>query len=123
MAQTKDTQDLKEIKKMLAELTAANEELRKENERLKADAPKKSEADIEARKWLEEEVPLYLFKDTGKYKGDVVVPFNGKNWVIQRGVEVMVPRYIYNVVRQSQAQKDMIEKRIEELENEYEKKK
>ena len=123
MAQTKDTQDLKEIKKMLAELTAANEELRKENEKLKADAPKKSQTDIEAKEWLEEEVPLYLFKDTGKYKGDVVVPFNGKNWVIQRGVEVMVPRYIYNVVRQSQAQKDMIEKRIEELENEYEKKK
>ena len=48
----------------------------------------------EQKAFLEELVPVKLFKDKDKYKDDVTVIVNGKTWLIQRGVQVMVPRMV-----------------------------
>lgn len=47
-----------------------------------------------SNEWLQERVPVTLFKDDDKYKDDVIVSVNGYAWQIQRGVTVMIPRYV-----------------------------
>ncbi len=49
-------------------------------------------------------VKYRAFKDNGKYKDDITVIVNGKLWRIQRGVDVEIPRYVYNVIMQSEEQ-------------------
>ena len=51
-----------------------------------------------ANDYLNENVPFYAFQDDDKYKDDIVVGINGKNWVIKRGCHVMVPRFFYNAI-------------------------
>lgn len=53
---------------------------------------------------LDELVKFRAFKDNGKYKDDITVIVNGKSWRIQRGVDVEIPRYVYNVIMQSDDQ-------------------
>lgn len=53
---------------------------------------------------LEEKVLIQLPKDNDNYKDDVVVQINGKTWLIQRGVQVAVPRKVANILAQSQHQ-------------------
>ena len=63
----------------------------------KATAPEIAEAakPVEgSNEWLQEKVPVELFKDGEKYIDDVVVCVNGNNFLIKRGEKVMVPRYI-----------------------------
>lgn len=62
-----------------------------------------SEKDLrkEQEEALSELVPFLAFKDSGKYKDDITVVVNGKTWRIKRGVQVMVPKYIYTILRQS----------------------
>lgn len=54
-----------------------------------------------------EKVPIYLIKDNNEYKTDVTVQINGKIWQIQRGVQLMVPKMVADVLKQSQHQ-DML---------------
>lgn len=49
-------------------------------------------------------VEIQLFKDNRRYKDDLKVFVNGRNWVIQRGVPVKVPRYVANVIHRGQKQ-------------------
>lgn len=51
--------------------------------------------------WLKETVPFYAFKDNDKYKDDITVGVNGRMFRIKRGEQVMVPRYVYNVLMRS----------------------
>lgn len=44
---------------------------------------------------------IKLFKDNGRYKGDMLVSVNGRRFLLQRGVEVTVPYSIAQVIRQS----------------------
>lgn len=53
---------------------------------------------------LDELVPFEAFKDNDKYKDDITVIVNGRIWRIKRGEEVMIPRYVYNVLKQSEKQ-------------------
>lgn len=53
---------------------------------------------------LEEKVTFTAFKDNDKYKDDITVIVNGKSWRIKRGVEVNIPRYVYDVIKQSEKQ-------------------
>lgn len=53
---------------------------------------------------LDELVKFRAFKDNGKYKDDITVIVNGKSWRIQRGVDVEIPRYVHNVIMQSEEQ-------------------
>lgn len=54
--------------------------------------------------WYNEKVPIRLFKDGDKYKEDVFVAVNGRGYLIQRGIEVMVPRFVAEVLYQSMDQ-------------------
>ena len=55
-----------------------------------------------------------MFKDNGKYKSDLTVTVNGVTTQIQRGVPVKVPRYVADVIEESELQDrhtaDMMEK-------------
>ena len=64
-------------------------------------------------------VPFRAFKDNGKYRDDIVVIINGVAWTIQRGVEVMIPQNVYEVIRQSEEQKAAANAYREELEQQY----
>lgn len=54
--------------------------------------------------YMREEVEIELFYDGDKYKEDVMVGVNGKNWLIQRGKKVKVPRFVAQVIADSQMQ-------------------
>lgn len=58
----------------------------------------------EAESHLNDPVTIQLFKDGNKYKDDVFVSINDKNYLIQRGVPVTVPRIVAQVLQQSQEQ-------------------
>lgn len=49
-------------------------------------------------------VRFRLFKDDGKYKSPVYVGLNGKGYLIQRGVDVELPRGVYEILMHSQEQ-------------------
>lgn len=60
----------------------------------------------------EEKVRIKLFKDNGRYKGDLFVSVNGVSYKIRRGVEVEVPRAVAEVLEHSQRQDDLTAARI-----------
>ena len=64
-------------------------------------------------------VEVELFKDTGKYKGDVTVGLNGKIWQIKRGVKVKVPREVREILDHSKYQDEQTANMISEMESEY----
>jgi hypothetical protein len=70
---------------------------------------------------LDELVDFKAFKDDGKYKDDLVFTVAGKLWQIKRGVRVQIPRYVYNVImeseEQAQAAADYSEKKEQEYKN------
>lgn len=78
----------------------------------KKEAPVAEEFDL--KKYWMEKVPLYTFKDSGKYKDDWHVGYNGKMYVIQRGKTVMVPRAVAAIVEQSLEQDQRTNELIEE---------
>lgn len=54
--------------------------------------------------WEDQKVRVSLFKDNERYKEDVTVVVNGKAFRIQRGVEVEIPMYVWNVLKKGMAQ-------------------
>ena len=46
-------------------------------------------------------VTIRLFKDSGKYKDDMIVGLNGRIWQIKRGVDVEVPWAVAEIIRES----------------------
>ena len=71
------------------------------------------------KEYWNERVPFKAFKDNGKYKDDLVVGINGKLWRIQRGVEVMIPRNVREVIYQSMDQDAATASLIERESNAY----
>lgn len=63
--------------------------------------PSKAERDAA---WLEEYVPIRLFKDSGRYADDVFVCVNGEACQIQRGVDVQIKRKFALVLANSRTQ-------------------
>lgn len=45
---------------------------------------------------------IHLFKDNGRYKEPVFVAVNGEAYLVQRGVDVEVPKAIAEVLRHSE---------------------
>lgn len=83
---------------------------------------KETEAIKETEKEIDwnELVPFYAFKDGGKYREDIVVNVNGgKTWQIQRGKQVMIPRYVYEVIKDSMEQDAATAEMITSTENEF----
>ena len=52
----------------------------------------------------EDMVSIFLFKDKDKYNSDLPVSINGTTWLIQRGVNVKVPRFVAEVINNSMLQ-------------------
>lgn len=59
-----------------------------------------------------EQVKIRLFKDNGRYKGDLFVSVNGVSYKIRRGVEVEVPPEVAEVLEHSQRQDEYTAARI-----------
>lgn len=57
-----------------------------------------------------QKVTIQLFKDNDKYKDDVHVCLNGKNYIIQRGIPVEVPLAVKMVLDNSAAQSESARK-------------
>ena len=65
--------------------------------------------------YLNQPVEIRLFKDNKTYYDDVFVCINGKSFVIQRGITVKVPRYVADVIQQSQEQDASTDRLTEQL--------
>lgn len=61
----------------------------------------------------EKMVKIKLFKDNGKYKDDVFVGLNGRNYQIQRGVEVEVPEGVAEILELSEKMDNETAEKIE----------
>lgn len=70
--------------------------------------------------YMQEKVPVKLFVDNDKYKEDVVVCVNGRAYVIKRGVEVLVPRFVKEVIDNSMSQDGNTARMLQGLANEFE---
>ena len=70
--------------------------------------------------YMQEKVLVKLFVDNDKYKEDVVVCVNGKAYVIKRGVEVLVPRFVKEVIDNSMSQDGNTARMLQGLANEFE---
>ncbi len=62
---------------------------------------------------------IKLFKDNKDYKDDVFVSVNGERFLIKRGIEVEVPDYVIEVLRNSAAQDEKTAMLIEAEEAKY----
>lgn len=99
--------ELEELKALLAE---------KERE------GKKPTADISANEeYMKQPVTIKLFKDNDRYRDDVYVCVNDRSYLIKRGVEVTVPRFIEQALKNSLTQDEYVASLVERLVNEYEK--
>ena len=91
MAETKNTARLeKEIEELRAAL----------NMKQIQDAEKIS-AIRANEEYMKQPVTIKLFKDNGKYRDDVYVAVNDRSYLIKRGVEVTVPRFIEQALKNS----------------------
>ncbi len=78
-----------------------------------------AEKEAEERAWLEEKVPVRLFKDNDRYKDDVYVCVNGERLLIKRGENVEIPRKFAIVLEQSAQQDTATANLIEEKSSIY----
>lgn len=72
------------------------------------DTAQNNSANVEAEEVIknpeEDMVSIFLFKDKDKYNSDLPVSINGTTWLIQRGVNVKVPRFVAEVINNSMIQ-------------------
>lgn len=98
----------RELLKALEEMRAEKEAILKENEELKEkkQKPKKvvKNPSYDPAYW-NERVPYQAFYDGEEYADDILVVVNGKRFLIRRGEEVMIPRYVVDVLENQAKQK------------------
>ena len=111
MAETKSTARLeKEIEELKA---ALNRKQTIESDKIKA---------IRANEeYMKQPVTIKLFKDNGKYRDDVYVAVNDRSYLIKRGVEVTVPRFIEQALKNSLSQDEYVASLVEKLQSDFEK--
>lgn len=112
-----------EILEKLAEAEKENETLKDELLKAKAvnhtDATSSSQDNKSIQEYLNERVPFKAFKDDSKYKDDFSVTVNGKIYVIQRGVTVMIPRYVLLAIEDAEVQRANAANTSQKYENLY----
>lgn len=69
--------------------------------------------------YWEEKVTVKLFRDDSRYTDDVFVRVHNKSFLIRRGVEVEVPRYVAEVLKQAQTQRDEAAMHSDQLQAEF----
>ena len=127
--EVKKVEETNQMDKVLAELA----KLKEENSELKLglDSLNKktvsvnveSVVDTSKTDYLNERVAFIAMRDEEKYKDDIVVGINGKNFVIQRGKHVMIPRYVHDAIMNSYSQEFASAMANEKLKEEYNTKK
>lgn len=111
MAETKNTAALeKEIEKLKAALNEKEKSETAINEGIKANED-----------YMNEKVTIKLFKDNAKYRDDVYVAVNDRSFLIKRGVEVAVPRFVEEVLKNSLSQDEYVALLVDKLQGDYEK--
>jgi hypothetical protein len=85
---------IKELASRLNEMQEADEGVKA----AEANTAKRNKEIAAETERMNELVPVLLFKDSDKYKDDLPVGLNGKLYVIKRGVTVMVPRAVAEIV-------------------------
>lgn len=103
-AQSKETEQLKEDE----ELTAGQKQVQME---------KRMQEAMEAAKAEKETIRLPI---TGNGDDDVFVSVNGYKYLIQRGKEVEVPKFVAEVLRNSENQKAATYRMMEEMQKKAE---
>ena len=66
-----------------------------------------------------EYVKVKLFRDEYRYKQPLYVAINGRNWLIKRGVEVTLPKYVADFIEQQMREESAIWERVAKEEQEY----
>ena len=66
-----------------------------------------------------EYVKVRLFRDEYRYKAPLYVSINGRNWLIKRGVEVTLPKYVADFIEQQMTEETAIWERVAKEEQEY----
>ena len=107
---------IKELQERLEALEAEKAALQQENEQLKAGSvAQKGMVDQNTIMYQPREMKkIELFKDDYRYKKPLFVSINGRNWVIQRGVEVEVPDYVADFIVQQRNEERVIIRKMEE---------
>ena len=67
------------------------------------------------RAYLQERVPVMLQRPEGEKMAHRTITVNGKNFQIQYGVTVMVPRYVKNVIDESVRNAEEAQRRADEI--------
>lgn len=111
MAETKNTAQLE---KEIARLKAALDEKEKCETAI-------NEGIMANEAYMNEKVTIKLFKDNAKYRDDVYVAVNDRTFLIKRGVEVSVPRFVEEVLKNSLSQDEYVALLVEKLQADYEK--
>ena len=101
--------------------------LEKEIEELKAALGKKEmeetakmSAVLKNEEHMKQPVTIKLFKDNGRYRDDVYVSVNDRSFLIKRGVEVTVPRFVEQALKNSLSQDEYVASLVEKLQSDYE---
>lgn len=119
-----------DIMSKLNEVIELNKKLQEENKKLRKEQSNVHGVNAEpvdpekqaALDRMNEKVPVKLFKDNGKYKDDLVVQLAGVAYQIKRGITVMVPRAVYDIIRRSELQDQHTANMLDALQEEYAKK-
>ncbi len=109
-----DSKTAAQLKKELDELKA----LLNENNIKKTMAAKGISANEE---YMKQPVTIKLFKDNDRYRDDVYVAVNDRSYLIKRGVEVTVPRFVEQALKNSLTQDEYVASLVERLVSDYEK--
>lgn len=113
----------KELEKALEKIKAEKEALMKEVEALKGGKKENKpepDSDYDAEYW-NERVPYEAFYDGDRYADDISVMVNGKRFLIKRGIQVMVPRYVVHVLENQAKQMKYSADYNKSLQDEFEK--
>lgn len=70
----------------------------------KATPKEEPKTEKNVKDWINERVPFFASIQPDGKNEDIVVGINGKNFVIQRGKQVMIPRYVFMALEDSHRQ-------------------
>lgn len=112
--------ELKSLREQLEALRSLVEQKSENCGSTEAVAPANSPANTPVDPELEKIVRIKLFYDGDRYKDPVFVGVNGKNFLVQRNKWVEVPRYVANIIAQSEDQDARTNMMCAAMEAEYE---